>query len=155
MVTVLTQIITWVIYKDFPTLTYPPNFNVCLVLQFWSIPMRGRLFSTTSDVDYWYPCLHNVYTGPTLGTTSTLTSPVLAPFSWLTIIEWFFISIWLERTTYDSFIVHRLSATVPTCMRQRNMPKEALPKSYVGSSFLTTSMPMSFALALWTHLWQN
>ena len=57
----LTQIITRV-YKDSLTLTYPPNINIWLVLQFW-YPHVGSLIPLC-----WLliPCIH-MYTGPTLG----------------------------------------------------------------------------------------
>ena len=55
--TALTQIINWVC-KDSLTLTEPPNFNICLVLQFW-YPWVGSLLL----LSIWIlkPCIHLVY----------------------------------------------------------------------------------------------
>ena len=59
---VLTQIIISE-YKDCCTLTYPPNINIWLVVQFQR--PRDRFFYTIIDVDSSYLCIH-MYTSPTL-----------------------------------------------------------------------------------------
>ena len=58
----LVQIIDHV-YEDILTLTYLPNINIRLVLQFGYPSVRS--FNTINDVDWYYSCIH-MYNGPAI-----------------------------------------------------------------------------------------